>query len=125
MPSKKKARSQARKAKKEEAKQQATGSFEIGGGSTNTGGSSCTHIKLPDGRTLNDFKEACELYEDYNTKFGSYFERLIETNIGNGGEIDYRMLLDKSNSIAFELAREPEFQVLDDASKEYFDRGYG
>jgi hypothetical protein len=53
MPSKKKERSLARKAKKEEAKQQAA---------TSSDGSSCNHIKLPE---LEDIKEACVLFQGF------------------------------------------------------------
>jgi hypothetical protein len=68
MPSKKKARSQARKAKKEEARHQASSNSDIGGGSAASGGSSCRHIKLPESRRIEDFKDAWALFMDFNVK---------------------------------------------------------
>jgi hypothetical protein len=77
MPSKKKARSQARKAKKEEAGKQATRSSDSGSRNANPGdGSSCNHLNLPENRTLEDFKEACALCTDFDTNYGAYFERM-------------------------------------------------
>jgi hypothetical protein len=73
MPSKKKARSQARKAKKE-AKQAAMSS-NCGNGFC-AGGSSCTHIKLPENRTLESFKDACALFQDFDGKFEAYIKRI-------------------------------------------------
>jgi hypothetical protein len=75
MPSKKKARSQARKAKKEQARQQAVAS---GNGSANPGGPSCSHIKLPEDRTLEDFKEALALFMDFNTTYEACHTRMGE-----------------------------------------------
>jgi hypothetical protein len=69
MPSKKKARSQARKAKKEEAGKQATRSSDSGSRNANPGdGSSCNHLKLSENRTMDDFKEAPALFDDFNNK---------------------------------------------------------
>lgn len=57
MPSKKKARSQARKAKKEEAKQQAASSSGNYSGGAARGGSSCRHMKLPEDHAFEDVEE--------------------------------------------------------------------
>ncbi|KAL3793925.1 hypothetical protein ACHAWO_002305 [Cyclotella atomus] len=59
MPSRKKARSQARKAKKEA--QQAASSTDSG--IVAPGGSLCTHIEVPHNRTLEDFKEATAYFK--------------------------------------------------------------
>jgi hypothetical protein len=87
MPSKKKARIRARKAKKEQARQQQAASrskcINI---SRASGGSSCTHMKLPDNRTLDDFKEAYALFEAFETRFEVYRSRMIEA-LGTRGDI--------------------------------------
>jgi hypothetical protein len=69
MPSKKKSRSQARKAKKE-AKQAAfkTDHANAAGGSEAPTSSSCTHIKMPENCTWDDFKAAVALFEEFDTE---------------------------------------------------------
>jgi hypothetical protein len=63
MPSKKKARSQARKAKKKEAKQQAAGA------------TSCTHMKLPEDHASEELA-AHELFRDFDTKWDAHYTQM-------------------------------------------------
>jgi hypothetical protein len=87
MPSKKKARSQARKAKKEEANQQAAASSSDGSnGSAAPGDSTCNHIKLPEGRTVEDFKEAWALFQYFTTQFEAY-HTMLGVAFDIGGEV--------------------------------------
>jgi hypothetical protein len=103
MPSKKKARSKARRAKKEKARQQAAGRTECINRSRAPGGASCTHIKLPDNRTLDDFQEACALFEDFVTMFEFYHSKMDEA-LGVKGDI--QMTRDIMATTALQLDRD-------------------
>jgi hypothetical protein len=127
MPSKKKARSQARKAKKEEARQQAAASNSDGsnvapGSSQASVRSSCTHINnLLVNCTLEDFKEAVTLFMDFDTNYETYHRRVdadASSSDDIGGEIDCQMLQDMDLQTKHDI--HPKYLLLDDANKEVF-----
>jgi hypothetical protein len=118
MPSKKKARSQARKAKKEEARQQAAISSDIRGDSAAPGGSSCNHIKFPEDRTLADFKEARDLFIDFDTKHEAHIAKIYAA-CDIGGEVGTQMkndAIDHGQNFACDILQ--KFHLLDEANKD-------
>jgi hypothetical protein len=88
MPSKKKARSQARKAKKEQTRQQGTISSD---GNADPDTSSCNHLKLPENRTVEDFNEARALFEDFTAQNEAHYAK-IRIVSAIRGEIGDQML---------------------------------
>jgi hypothetical protein len=97
MPSKKKARSQARKAKKETQQAASSTDSDIAA----PGDSSCDHIELPENRTLEDFKKAYGLFQ--------YFRAKVEAR--TKGRADNEQIIDIYNQ---------KFLLLDQANKDIF-----
>jgi hypothetical protein len=114
MPSKKKARSLARKAKKEEARQQAAASssdIDIQN----------AHIKLPEDRPLGDFKEAIELFNDFRAKMSDYEDRVIAALAGAESG-DQMLNLDDAREYGYRISlnTSEKSELLDDTNKNVF-----
>jgi hypothetical protein len=107
MPSKKKARSLARKAKKETKQAADISNRHSGSAAPDT--SSCTHIKVPDNCTWDDFIEARALFEDF-------FANIVAYNRSN----DWAMRGIFCHGMALSLANFERYTLLDDMNKDLF-----
>lgn len=82
--------------------------------------SSCTHIKLPENSTLEDFKEARALFEDFDAKFSVHQLRMGEA-YATRGTIGSPMIGEQTNrmcQVVYDI--EQKFMLLDDANRAVF-----
>jgi hypothetical protein len=81
-----------KKKEEEEEAKQAVGSSDIGNGNAAPSVSSCNHMKLPENHTLEDFKEALALFDDFETRLYDYSER-VKRAYAMIGESCYKMMM--------------------------------